>query len=317
MDPREVKAKGTTLWKTVQSKAPTSDILAILNDLKSSVKPTEQLLRDTQIGKTVNKLKSVPGLDPKVTQLASEIINRWRSVINSGKVASGTSTPTNGVRANGAAPASKPSTPTPKAASPTGVEPSKRSWKTDKINTEIYQNDKSRNNCVGLLYDGLVQNTTYDAQAVLEKAKAIEIAVLTKIAKSDSTSPAYKEKIRSLYSNLKNKANPGLRTSIMKGEGRYRPEELVRLDASQLMSQEQQQEEEKLVKQNLADAMVAQEERSISTSLECGKCHEKKVSYNQAQTRSADEPMTTFCVVSFQVFSFFPASLPPVFIFRT
>jgi transcription elongation factor S-II len=43
--------------------------------------------------------------------------------------------------------------------------------------------------------------------------------------------------------------------------------------------------------------MVAQEEESISTSLECGKCHEKKVSYRQAQTRSADEPMTTFCKV--------------------
>ena len=41
--------------------------------------------------------------------------------------------------------------------------------------------------------------------------------------------------------------------------------------------------------------MVAQEEKSVSTSLECGKCHQKKVSYSQAQTRSADEPMTTFC----------------------
>jgi transcription elongation factor S-II len=29
--------------------------------------------------------------------------------------------------------------------------------------------------------------------------------------------------------------------------------------------------------------------------LTCGKCGQKKVSYSQAQTRSADEPMTTFC----------------------
>lgn len=28
---------------------------------------------------------------------------------------------------------------------------------------------------------------------------------------------------------------------------------------------------------------------------QCGKCKNKKVSYSQAQTRSADEPMTTFC----------------------
>lgn len=29
--------------------------------------------------------------------------------------------------------------------------------------------------------------------------------------------------------------------------------------------------------------------------MQCGKCGQKKVSYSQAQTRSADEPMTTFC----------------------
>jgi len=33
-------------------------------------------------------------------------------------------------------------------------------------------------------------------------------------------------------------------------------------------------------------------EKSISSSLTCGKCGQKKVSYSQAQTRSADEPMT-------------------------
>ena len=43
-------------------------------------------------------------------------------------------------------------------------------------------------------------------------------------------------------------------------------------------------------------AQVAQPERSISDALTCGKCGQKNVSYSQAQTRSADEPMTTFCV---------------------
>ncbi|CAD0091713.1 unnamed protein product [Aureobasidium mustum] len=47
--------------------------------------------------------------------------------------------------------------------------------------------------------------------------------------------------------------------------------------------------------ENMDKAMVAQAERSISASLTCGKCGQKKVSYSQAQTRSADEPMTTFC----------------------
>lgn len=29
--------------------------------------------------------------------------------------------------------------------------------------------------------------------------------------------------------------------------------------------------------------------------MQCGKCKFMKVAYSQAQTRSADEPMTTFC----------------------
>ncbi|KPI35626.1 Transcription elongation factor S-II [Cyphellophora attinorum] len=295
MDKREIASKGQALQKAVAGKEPTSNLLAILNDLKANVRPTEQLLRETNIGRIVNKVKGVQGLDPQVAQLASEIIGRWRNVVNAAKNTSGTSTPTNVAKTNGTAPTSKPATPTPKASSPTGVDPAKRTKVTDKVNLELYPNDKSRNNCVGLLYDGLVQNTTYEAQVVLDKAIAIEIAVLTKVASSDSSSASYKEKIRSLYQNFKNKANPELRHNVIKGEGKFKVDSLVKLDATQLKSQEQKEEDSKLEKQNLADAMVAQEEESISTSLECGKCHEKKVSYRQAQTRSADEPMTTFC----------------------
>jgi transcription elongation factor S-II len=290
MERREIQAKGAQLQKAIAAKEPTSNIISILNELKTGVKPTEELLRATLIGKVVNKVKGVQGLDPSIPQLASEIIHRWRNTVNEQKLASGTSTPTNGARPNGStsAPSSKPSTPTPKAASPSGVDPSKRTWKADKVDMELYT-DKSRNNCVGLIYDGLVQNTTFPPSDVLAKAKAIESAVLALPgADSSSTSQTYKAKIRSLYQNLRNKSNPGLRVSVMRGNPPYTPDQFVRLDAEKLKSAEQQLEDEKLAKENLANAMVAQEERSISTSLECGKCHEKKVSYNQAQTRSAD-----------------------------
>jgi transcription elongation factor S-II len=69
----------------------------------------------------------------------------------------------------------------------------------------------------------------------------------------------------------------------------------VVMSSEDLKSDERRAEDEKLKKENMDKAMVAQEERSISTQLTCGKCGQKKVSYTQAQTRSADEPMTTFC----------------------
>lgn len=62
-----------------------------------------------------------------------------------------------------------------------------------------------------------------------------------------------------------------------------------------MASEERKKENEALEAENMRESMVAKSERSISDQLQCGRCGQKKVSYTQAQTRSADEPMTTFC----------------------
>lgn len=53
-------------------------------------------------------------------------------------------------------------------------------------------------------------------------------------------------------------------------------------------------EDEKLKKENMQAAQAPVPQKSISTSLTCGRCGQKRVSYSQAQ-RSAEEPITTFC----------------------
>lgn len=294
MDRREIQSKGAALQKAIQAKEPADSLLTILRDLKANVKPTEELLRATQIGKIVNKVKGFPGLDPQVTQLASEIISRWRHTVNEQKLTSGSSTP-NGARSNGtSSPAPKAATPQPKAVSPTGVAPDKRSWKVDKVPRDDLTNDTARNNCIGLIYDGLCVGSELPMKQILGLAKEIEIAALQlPEAKGSSNSAVYKDKIRSLYQNLKNKSNPGLRKRILVGE--VIPARFVTMSHEEMKSKQQREEDRKIAKENMNNAMVAQEEKSVSTSLECGKCHQKKVSYSQAQTRSADEPMTTFC----------------------
>lgn len=67
------------------------------------------------------------------------------------------------------------------------------------------------------------------------------------------------------------------------------------MPAEAMKSAERLEEDAKMAKENKKDAMVPQEDRAISSMLTCGGCGQKKVSYSQAQTRSADEPMTTFC----------------------
>jgi transcription elongation factor S-II len=107
------------------------------------------------------------------------------------------------------------------------------------------------------------------------------------------TSADYKQKMRSLYQNLKNKSNPQLRKRVQSGE--ITPQRFVTMSHEELKSDERKAEDQKLMKENMDKAMVAQEERSVSSALKCGKCGQMRVSYTQAQTRSADEPMTTFC----------------------
>ena len=126
---------------------------------------------------------------------------------------------------------------------------------------------------------------------VLSVAKEVEAAAYANAGRQNND--AYKQKMRSLYQNLKNKSNPGLRKRVLSGE--VQPKRFVVMTHDELKSAERRAEDARLEKENMNQAMVAQVEKSISKEFQCGKCKQKMVSYSQAQTRSADEPMTTFC----------------------
>ena len=295
MDSREIISKSKAIQKAVTEHEPTANIVTLMKELQKGVRPTEELLRQTQIGKTINKLKVHK--TPEISQLASAMVSKWRNDINKNKPstpngAKSSSTPA----ANGASSTASPKptpTPTPQPdPSTSSVPPDKRTHKTDKV--DINQtSDEARNNCIRLLYDGLVHTSTIASQKVLSSAIAIEEAALRICGQNKSSTSAYREKIRSLFQNLKNKSNPGLRHRILTGE--VSPEQFVNFTHEELKSEQQRAEEKKIAKENMDKAMVAQEEKSVSTSLQCGKCNKRQVSYSQAQTRSADEPMTTFC----------------------
>ncbi len=298
MDRREITNRGNDLQKLAASREPSApaDLKTLLKDLQKNVKPTEELLRATGIGKTVNRLKSHS--DKEVGHLAAEIVSKWRHTVNQQKLAnggsSGTATPTNGADRNGTlSPMPPTKSSTLKSSSP-GVPLDKRTYKTDKVDIDKLTSDPARNKCIGLTYDGLCQNSSLPSTHILDLAKQTESAALDLDPNSSSsTSTIYREKIRSLYQNLRNKSNPQLRQRVLSGE--ITPSRFVRMTHEELKSKEQREEEIAMQKENMDKAMVAQPEKSISNALQCGKCKERKVAYSQAQTRSADEPMTTFC----------------------
>ena len=103
----------------------------------------------------------------------------------------------------------------------------------------------------------------------------------------------YKEKYRIIYSNIISKNNPDLKNKITNND--ITPDYLVNCDPKELAPEHLKKKLEEIKKQNLFNAQGATIERSVTDRFTCGKCKEKKVSYYQLQTRSADEPLTTFC----------------------
>lgn len=101
----------------------------------------------------------------------------------------------------------------------------------------------------------------------------------------------YKRRMQTLFLNLKDKKNPDLRARVLKGE--ISIERLSTMESHEMASDEQKKEDDKIREENLRKAMAAKAVKSYSDQLTCGKCRQKRVSYTQAQTRSADEPMTT------------------------
>ena len=152
MDAKEVEFRGKAITKAMNESEPSSSLIKLLNDLKGGVKATEDLLRQTKIGVTINRLRSHK--DPAVSKLASELVSKWRDEVNKQKKKGGA--PAKAPAPNGTASPAPPSgTASP---APTkrkhNVDPEKRSHKTDKVDYHVTGND-TRDSCIKLLYDGL------------------------------------------------------------------------------------------------------------------------------------------------------------------
>ncbi|KAF2146763.1 uncharacterized protein K452DRAFT_348455 [Aplosporella prunicola CBS 121167] len=283
MDAKEVETYGRNLTKASSAGEPASSLIKLLDDLRGGVQATEDLLRSTKIGITVNRLKTHK--DPAVARKASELVSKWRSDVKKAGAGSATPKSTNST----ASPAPSPA-PAAKAPPKHNVPPEKRNVNTDGVDYKV-TGSATRDNCLKLMYDGLAHMSEEMPKTVLGVARDVELAAYNKY--QPETSEGYKTRIRMLYQNLKNKSNPGLRRRVLSGE--IAPAKFVTMTHEELMSAEKRAEEERLQRENINKAMVAQAEKSISSTFTCGKCGQKKVSYSQAQTRSADEPMTTFC----------------------
>lgn len=251
----------------------------------------------------VGKLRT--NTNKEIARSASELVSKWKKLVEHEKKHKGAKLNS---PAPGSAPSSSPNaravsaTPSTAAASaaPTNGGASKASSKyTGNVETRKFETDKVdtnrtdsqvRNSCIGLIYNGLAYRSVESPSDVIARSVAVEQAAF---AKFKGESNDYKKKIRSLFSNLKDKSNRELGLRVMAGT--IAADKFVAMTDEELKSESLRKLDKEAEEENIKNAQVAKGEKSYSDSLECGRCKKKMVSYTQAQTRSADEPMTTFC----------------------
>lgn len=216
--------------------------------------------------------------------MASEIVSKWRKNVDAAKETkkrkielSKSPTP----KASPAPPASSYST-------PYEGDPEKRHFKVDKVDISRTGN-KARDGSIGVLYNGLAYRATESIEEVVQRAMEVEAAAFAVY----KDTPEYRNKIRGLMTSLKRKDNPELGRRVLRGD--ISPDKFVVMSDDELASDAQRSRDRELERENMLKAQVPMAQKSISDSLQCGNCKQRKVSYSQAQTRSADEPMTTFC----------------------
>ncbi|EPE24522.1 Elongation factor TFIIS 2 [Glarea lozoyensis ATCC 20868] len=284
MAQRELESQLKALLKVVGDKDSAPAAITILETLKRDVKPTEELLRATKAGMIVAKQKGNQNKD--IARLAAEVIGKWKRAVQIQQAEAKKQ------KMSGSSPPKAEATSSPAPASKgdkyTG-DVSKRRWETDKVDTKR-TGVPTRDACIGLIYNGLAFMSDASPTQVIAKAMEVEKAAYES-HKGDNSD--YRAKLRSLFQNLKNKDNRELGIQVLSGD--ILPSKFVVMTHDELKSAKRIEEDKKLNYENMKMAQVPMAEKSISDALRCGRCGQKKVSYSQAQTRSADEPMTTFC----------------------
>lgn len=289
MDAKEVVVHVKNLEK---SKGNDEQVLEILRILEKEVVPTEKLLRETKVGVEVNKFKK--SANGEVVKLVKRMISSWKDAINKHKRARAQDGSSAG-HASGAGASHAAG-----AAASAAHEPRKqdkfvsskvRNTKNDGVDPNVH-NNKLRDQVIRALYDALAKESEHPPKSILHTSISIE-AEMNKLNDSTSKEKEYKDKYRVIYSNIISKNNPDLKVRIANGD--LSPEQLVNSDPKDLAPEHLKKKMEEIKKQNLFNAQGATIERSVTDRFTCGKCKEKKVSYYQLQTRSADEPLTTFC----------------------
>ncbi|NWS63224.1 TCEA3 protein, partial [Chunga burmeisteri] len=152
--------------------------------------------------------------------------------------------------------------------------------------------DSVRDKCIEMLTAALRMDDDYKEFGVNCEKMASEIEDHILWGGGWDTDMKYRNRVRSRISNLKDPKNPSLRRNVLCGA--ILPSLIARMTAEEMASDELKELRNAMTQEAIREHQMAKTGGTVTDLFQCGKCKKKNCTYNQVQTRSADEPMTTF-----------------------
>eukprot|EP01135_Chromosphaera_perkinsii_P007067 Nk52_evm6s684 gene=Nk52_evmTU6s684 len=250
-------------------------------------KVTVELLQKTMIGTSVNTLRKLDGVEKQVASRAKNLVKGWKKLLP-GTPSSGGGGGGGGVGGGGGGEIKE------QKSNGGGGERGavRKASQTQKIDLPRTQETGNavRDSCRKMIATALATDGTAKQSKVIEIACAIESCVFREF-KGD-TGSKYKTRVRSRYLNLKDPKNPKLRDRVLMGK--ITPEQISVMSAEEMASDELTELRQEMNKEAIHNSFAGQNSTTQTDQFKCGKCKQRNCSYYQMQTRSADEPMTTF-----------------------
>uniref|UniRef100_A0A2R8N9D3 Transcription elongation factor n=1 Tax=Callithrix jacchus TaxID=9483 RepID=A0A2R8N9D3_CALJA len=272
--------------KMVQKKNA-AGALDLLKELKN-IPMTLELLQSTRIGMSVNAIRK-QSTDEEVTSLAKSLIKSWKKLLD------GPSTEKDLDEKKKEPAITSQNSPEAREESTSSGNVSNRKDERNARDTYVSSfprapstSDSVRLKCREMLAAAL--RTGGEPSAI----DGISISSALYIENVMNTDMKYKNRVRSRISNLKDAKNPNLRKNVLCGN--IPPDLFARMTAEEMASDELKEMRKNLTKEAIREHQMAKTGGTQTDLFTCGKCKKKNCTYTQVQTRSADEPMTTFVV---------------------
>ncbi|KAJ8920905.1 hypothetical protein NQ315_015698 [Exocentrus adspersus] len=240
-----------------------------------------EVLTETRIGMTVNALRK-SSKDDEVISLSKTLIKNWKKFLP---------------RTNSSSDKSSSSSAKPKKQKEEKSKEEKDKERERNLPKQFPASsnttDSVRLKCREMLASAIKTDSKPDdfdgCAAAEELAEELEEAIFSEFKNTDMR---YKNRVRSRIANLKDPKNPTLRTNFRIGA--ITAARLAVMTAEEMANDEVKQLRERFLKESINDAQLATAQGTKTDMLKCGKCKKRNCTYNQLQTRSSDEPMTTF-----------------------